>query len=399
MKFPLFCLMSLWIADVCKTSQDTFVDIYIRSEGCNDPNIAPNSCGFAYIKVNGIDHSPHGRGHNVVSVDATTGAVLGAMSFDTHGDGNAGNSLRDYLNGIQGDEIVLVAIQDAGSNHVSEAIDALKRLGATDPILTEFRGSYALAGYAGLTKPSWITQQQANSGQGPSEITLRIPLTSNCFDSPVGVGSLSIIPDNQMSASSQYADGYQAAYGRLNGDRGDGWCAQEAARNDDWLQVDLGKPTEVCALATQGDRNGNEWVKAFKLSYSSDGTTWSTYQDSSGADVEFQRLGDSNTIDQHKLPVPVFARYFRFNPTLRNNWNCLRVEIYSFVCFDNPVGVGSLSLSIMTNYMLLEEHDIIVNTNRVVPFTQLNGSLEATELGKIDHGKINAVPIKRPRHS
>ncbi|XP_078357455.1 uncharacterized protein LOC144642352 isoform X3 [Oculina patagonica] len=175
--------------------------------------------------------------------------------------------------------------------------------------------------------------------------------SQDCFDSPVGVGSLSIIPDNQMSASSQYADGYQAAYGRLNGDRGDGWCAQEAARNDDWLQVDLGKPTKVCALATQGDRNGNEWVKAFKLSYSSDGTTWSTYQDSSGADVEFQRIGDSNTIDQHKLPVRVFARYFRFNPTQRNRWNCLRVEIYSFVCFNNPVGVGSLSI-IPDNQML-----------------------------------------------
>ena len=88
-----------------------------------------------------------------------------------------------------------------------------------------------------------------------------------------------------MSASSQYSDGYQAAYGRLNGDRGDGWCALEAARNDDWLQIDLGKPAEVCALATQGDINGNDWVKAFKLSYSSDGTNWTTYQNANGTEV------------------------------------------------------------------------------------------------------------------
>ena len=63
------------------------------------------------------------------------------------------------------------------------------------------------------------------------------------------------------------------AYGRLNGDRGDGWCAKEADRNDDWLQVDLGEMIEVCALATQGDRNGNEWTTAFKLSYSTDAQT------------------------------------------------------------------------------------------------------------------------------
>ena len=88
-----------------------------------------------------------------------------------------------------------------------------------------------------------------------------------------------------MTASSQYGTGYQAAYGRLNGNRGDGWCAKEAARNDDWLQVDLGKMIDVCAIASQGDRNGNEWVTAFKLSYSSDAQTWTPYKDANDLDV------------------------------------------------------------------------------------------------------------------
>ena len=43
---------------------------------------------------------------------------------------------------------------------------------------------------------------------------------------------------------------------------------------------------------------------------------------------EFHRQGDSNTVNQHKLPVPVTARYLRFNPTQRHAWNCLRVEVY-----------------------------------------------------------------------
>ena len=75
---------------------------------------------------------------------------------------------------------------------------------------------------------------------------------------------------------------FQPAYGRLNGNRGDGWCAKEANRNDDWLQVDLGKTIQVCAVATQGDRNGNEWTTDFKLSYSSDGNSWTTYKDADG---------------------------------------------------------------------------------------------------------------------
>ena len=52
---------------------DPFVDIDIRSEGCNDPNKKPDTCGIAYIKVDGKDHSLHRRGHNVVTVDLKTG--------------------------------------------------------------------------------------------------------------------------------------------------------------------------------------------------------------------------------------------------------------------------------------------------------------------------------------
>ena len=72
----------------------------------------------------------------------------------------------------------MVATQDSASNHFTEAVGALKRVGATDPILIEFRGSYALAGYAGQNQPPWIAQQQAKRYQGPSEISLRVSIRS-----------------------------------------------------------------------------------------------------------------------------------------------------------------------------------------------------------------------------
>lgn len=154
----------------------SFLDFHIRSEGCDDPGMTAGTCGIAYIKVNGKDYSPHGRGHNVVIVDAKTGAKLDSKSFDTHGVSAAGTALRDYLNAINGDKIVLVAIQDEGSLHVSPALNALKRLGAKDPILTDYRGSFALIGYSQPSKPSWIAQEQQKRYKGPSEIFLRIPL-------------------------------------------------------------------------------------------------------------------------------------------------------------------------------------------------------------------------------
>jgi len=108
----------------------------------------------------------------------------------------------------------------------------------------------------------------------------------NCFNNAVGVASPSKIPDDKITASSQFSSGFQPAYGRLHGTRGSGcWCARQAGRTDDWLQVDIGKIIQVCGVATQGERNGNEWVTDFKLLYSSDGKKWRTYKDENAADV------------------------------------------------------------------------------------------------------------------
>ena len=106
-------------------------------------------------------------------------------------------------------------------------------------------------------------------------------LVEICFNNVVGLADPSAIQDNQMSASTQYDDSTQAAYGRLNDNRGDGWCAREATRTDDWLQVDFKRTVQVCGVATQGDNGGalSAWVESFTLSYISDGNVWTTYED------------------------------------------------------------------------------------------------------------------------
>lgn len=110
-------------------------------------------------------------------------------------------------------------------------------------------------------------------------------LADDCFANPVGISDESKIPDNRMIASSYYGNDQKPEYGRLNGVRGDGWCAKEMTSDDDWLQVDLGRTVEVCAAATQGDINANDWTTTFKLSYSTDGKIWVTYSDANGTEM------------------------------------------------------------------------------------------------------------------
>ena len=64
---------------------------------------------------------------------------------------------------------------------------------------------------------------------------------TDCFDHAIGVASSAKIPDGLMTASSENSAGFKAAYGRLNGTRGDGWCAGTARSNKDWLEVNLGE--------------------------------------------------------------------------------------------------------------------------------------------------------------
>ena len=88
-----------------------------------------------------------------------------------------------------------------------------------------------------------------------------------------------------MTASSHYrGEKKSAKYGRLFNVSGYGWFP-EKNKTTDWLQVDLGKVFQVCAVATQGGDYHEGWTTAFKLLYSSDDNNLKTYKDGNGVDV------------------------------------------------------------------------------------------------------------------
>ena len=112
------------------------------------------------------------------------------------------------------------------------------------------------------------------------------PFFTDCFKNPVGVVDPYIIPDNRITSSSNYHGVCRAAYGRLYGYRGNGWCSHKTDNDSEWLQVDTGEIIQACGVAIQGKRGTRrQSVKAFKLSYSLDESNWETYRDESGEEM------------------------------------------------------------------------------------------------------------------
>lgn len=93
------------------------------------------------------------------------------------------------------------------------------------------------------------------------------------------------IADEQIDASSVYNNSplYAGNRGRLHNDQGAssfvGWMS--GTRNvGQWLQVDmLTQYTRITGVATQGRRNGKQWVKTYRLQFSNNGMEFQYYRE------------------------------------------------------------------------------------------------------------------------
>ena len=93
-----------------------------------------------------------------------------------------------------------------------------------------------------------------------------------------GVGVSWYIHDNQLTASSELNAGTPAKNGRLNFVAGSSWCAS-SSDSSPYLQIDLQIPHIICAVSTQGNSQGSQWVESYTLQSSTDGTTWTDYKE------------------------------------------------------------------------------------------------------------------------
>jgi hypothetical protein len=100
---------------------------------------------------------------------------------------------------------------------------------------------------------------------------------TNCADRSVGVENRYIIPDSSFTASSYYDLSRYAPYnGRLYSDYG--WGPLTRAK-DEYLQIDLGFPYIICAIATQSMKYTHKWVRAYNIRTSLDSSNWVNYQE------------------------------------------------------------------------------------------------------------------------
>ena len=109
--------------------------------------------------------------------------------------------------------------------------------------------------------------------------------TLDCLKS-LGVSTSRLIPDDDMTASSQFDTEYAPSGGRLNyqaqiNSQGEttqigGWAALTTDQNQ-WLQIKFSQIFQISGVATQGRADDAQWVKTYKLEYSTDGSSWTYY--------------------------------------------------------------------------------------------------------------------------
>ena len=103
-----------------------------------------------------------------------------------------------------------------------------------------------------------------------------VQFLGSCSDRPLGMETGEIF-DGSITASSEEND-TPAKNGRLNYNAGKSWCAG-TQDNNPFLQIDLGTNFVLCAVATQGNSQAEDWVETYQLQTSNDGLNWTDYKE------------------------------------------------------------------------------------------------------------------------
>ena len=100
------------------------------------------------------------------------------------------------------------------------------------------------------------------------------------------------------------------------------WCALQNIQGN-WIMIDAGaKPVIWRAIATQGRRGANQWVKSYKLMYTLNGTDWEMYN--SGTPLEGNV--DQSTIKYHLINIT--ALKIKLMPVTWSRHISMKIEAY-----------------------------------------------------------------------
>ncbi|XP_075621145.1 lactadherin isoform X4 [Balearica regulorum gibbericeps] len=168
--------------------------------------------------------------------------------------------------------------------------------------------------------------------------TLRFELIGcemNGCSEPLGMKSR-LISDQQITASSVFktwgidAFTWHPHYARLDKTgKTNAWTALHNGQSE-WLQIDLRTQKKVTGIITQGARDFGhiQYVAAYKVAYSDNGTSWTLYRDDQTNSTKiFHGNSDNYSHKKNVFDVPFYARFVRILPVAWHNRITLRVEL------------------------------------------------------------------------
>ncbi|KAF3835413.1 hypothetical protein F7725_027971 [Dissostichus mawsoni] len=137
------------------------------------------------------------------------------------------------------------------------------------------------------------------------------------------------LPPSSFRSSSQLTSSHGPVFAKVNRREGAGGWAPLVSDRYQWLEVDLGKRTQITAVATQGRYGSSDWLTSYLLMFSDTGHNWRQHRQEDSLEA-FPGNSNADTVVQYKLNQPVIARYLRLIPL---DWNPtgrigLRLEIY-----------------------------------------------------------------------
>ncbi|XP_022778132.1 protein sidekick-1-like, partial [Stylophora pistillata] len=185
-----------------------------------------------------------------------------------------------------------------------------------------------------------------------------------CDSSAIGVARDDAIPDSSFSASTYFSEVYYPWFGRLNITRskGRGWGPKPVNDPADYLQIDLLNDYVICAVATQGANDINEWTTKYNINISFDSAHFYVYKENNAEKV-FNGYSGRNDIMKHGLREYTLARFIRFIPIAYHVHKVLRVEVYGVLLSAVPSQApGNLtvtaisSVSVKASWTLLPEY-------------------------------------------
>ncbi|XP_053562480.1 coagulation factor V [Bombina bombina] len=146
---------------------------------------------------------------------------------------------------------------------------------------------------------------------------------------PMGLMS-GLIPDNQISASSN-VDAWEPRLARLhNGGSYNAWSAEMTKTALPWIQVDFENQVLITGIQTQGASKylKQYYITEFFIAYSKDKRKWTAFK---GNSTVLQKMFDGNTdytnVKENTFDPPIVARYVRVYPTKFYNRPTLRMEL------------------------------------------------------------------------